>query len=90
VSDHARARSGAEFCLCRLVERPVLVLSRGPELRVDLHPWVRYLTDLMPAATAVGGQSDFVPVFVRGLAEDAALMDEAIRTLQEGAHLLSP
>ncbi len=88
ISDQARAQSGAQFCLCQLLGRPVLILSRGPDQRVDLRPWTRYLTDLMPQAHTVGGQPEAVPLFVRGLTEDPGLRAEAIQILRDGAHLL--
>jgi hypothetical protein len=85
----ARAQAGAEFCLCHLLGRPVLVLTRNPEERMDLRRWARYLTDLMPEALAVGEQPDAVPLFVRGLDSDLGLRHEAIGILRDGAHLLA-
>ncbi len=89
IGEFARAHKGAELCLCHLEGRCVLILSRGPDTRVDLRIWARYLTDLMPRAHAVGERPEAVPVFVEGLREDAGLRDEAVRILQEGAHLLA-
>ena len=89
ISDGARAETGADFCLCHLTGRPVLLLTRGPEQQIDLRRWARYLTDMLPGAQAVGAQPDAVPVFVQFLAGDPGLRQEAVRFLQEGAHLLS-
>ena len=88
VSYYARAHTGAELCLCHLVGRPVLILTCQPELRIDLRPWARYLTDLLPAANAISRQADAVTVCLDGLAEDASLKREAVTILQDGAHLL--
>ncbi len=52
ISDGARAETGADFCLCHLTGRPVLLLTRGPEQQIDLRPWARYLTDMLPGAHA--------------------------------------
>jgi len=89
IGDQARVQSGAQFSLCHLVGRPVLVLARGRDQRVDLREWARYLTDLMPQASAIGGRPEVVPLFVKGLNEDPGLMQEAITVLQDGAHLLA-
>jgi hypothetical protein len=89
ISDSARAQEGAEFCLCHLEGCCVLILSRGLHERVDLRVWARYLTDLLPLARAIGERPDAVPLFIEGLREDPGLKQEAIRILQEGAHLLA-
>ena len=89
ISEYARLNAAADFSLCRLAGRSVLILNRGKEPRVDLRVWARYLTDMTPAANAIGERPDAVPIFVRGLTEDPGLKQEAIRILVEGAHLLA-
>jgi hypothetical protein len=88
VSAYARGEKGAELSLCHLEGRPVLVLARNAELRVDLRVWAGYVTDTLPTASAVGGRPDAVPLLVRGLAEDCRLREEVLGLLAEGAHLL--
>ena len=88
ISQYARSGAETEFCLCRLIGRPVVVLTRAQECRVDLRPWVRYLTDLMPAAQNVGSRPDVAPVVIEGLTDDPALLQEAVNLLRDGAHLL--
>jgi len=88
ISEYARADTGAEFCLCRLRGRPVALLTRAQESRTDLRPWVRYLTDLMPAARNVGNRPEAAPIVIEGLNEDPALLQEAVNLLRDGAHLL--
>ena len=88
ISQYARAVRGTDFSLCRLVGRPVLVLSRDEEERVDLRQWSRYVTDVIPAARAVEPRPERIPFYVQGLAEDPGLMDDVVRALKEGAHLI--
>ncbi len=89
ISDHARSHAEADFCLCLLLGRPVMILTRDPEQRTDLRIWVRYLTDMLPIAMVVGARLDAVPVILRGLDEDAGLAQVAVDVLREGAHLLA-
>jgi len=89
ISSYARAGTGADFCLCVLTGRPVMILSRGPEQRADLRTWVRYLTDMLPGATTVGAGPEAVPIVAAALKQDAGLVQEAVRTLRQGAHLLA-
>lgn len=89
ISGCVLALTGAQFCLCRLTGRPVLILTRSKEQRTDLRTWARYLTDLHPAASAIGESPEAVPVYLRGLDQDAALKREAIEILRQGAHLLA-
>jgi hypothetical protein len=88
IGAYARARHGADFSLCQLLSRPVLVLSRGEEHRVDLRRWIRYVTDVVPAATAVEPRPDAVPLCVNGLTDDPGLANDVVRALKDGAHLL--
>jgi hypothetical protein len=88
VSAYARQEKGAEFSLCHLEGRSVLLLECSPSVRVDLRTWARYVTDLMPAAEAVGARPGVVPLVVRGLAQDVGLRDEVLGLLAEGAYLL--
>jgi hypothetical protein len=88
ISAFARSARGVDFSLCRLLRRPVLVLSRGEDIRKDLRRWVRYVTDVVPAASAVEPRPDAVPLFVEGLTEDPGLADDVVRALQDGSHLL--
>lgn len=88
ISACARAARGAKFSLCRLLQRPVLVLSRGEDIRKDLRHWIRYVTDVVPAATAVEPRPDAVPLFVEGLTDDPGLADDVVRALKDGSHLL--
>jgi len=90
VADAAIARTGAEFCLCHLAGRPVLILKRSDAVHADVRPWARYLTDLLPVAQAVAQEPDAVSLCVRGLVEDPALKQEAVNILREGVHLLRP
>ncbi len=55
---------------------------------MDLQVWVRYVTDLLPAARSVGARPDVVPLIVDGLKERPDLMDEVLELMAEGAHLL--
>ena len=89
ISRWALAHTGAQFCLCCLAGLPVLILTRSDEQPTDLRTWVRYLTDLLPAARAVGGNPDAVPICLRGLEQGPALKREVIEILRQGAHLLS-
>lgn len=82
-------KTGADFCLCCLIGRPVLILTRSDKQRADLRVWARYLTDLLPTARAIGEKPEAVPIHLRGLDEDPALKVDAIETLKEGAHLLA-
>lgn len=88
ISSYARASRGTDFALCHLLTRPVLVLSRGDEHRIDLRRWIRYVTDVVPAATAVEPRPDAVPLFVENLTDDPGLADEVVRALRDGSHLL--
>ena len=88
ISSYARAEAGADFSLCDLVGRPVLVLSQERECRVDLRKWSRYVTDLLPEAQAVVTGSDVVPLFVEGLDKDPGMRQQVIELLRDGAHLL--
>ncbi len=88
ISAYAREEAEAELALCRLEGRPVMVVSRGREPWLDLQVWVRYVTDLLPAARSVGARPDVVPLFVDGLKERPDLMDEVLELMAEGAHLL--
>lgn len=89
ISAYARSKRGADFCLCHLADRPVLVISRGHEHRMDLRRWARYVTDVIPEAAAIDPAAGAVPLYVRGLANDAGLADEVERALKDGAHLLA-
>ena len=88
ISAYARERAEAELALCRLEGRPVLLVSRGREPWVDLQVWVRYVTDLLPAARSLGARPDVVPLVVDGLKERPGLTDEVLGLMAEGAHLL--
>ncbi len=88
VSAYARQEAEAEFSLCRLEQRPTVVLAREPALRVDLRQWARYVTDLLPSARCVGAREDVVPLVVQGLDEDPGLQNEVLGLLRDGAHLL--
>jgi len=88
ISAHARAATGARISLCRLEGRPVIVIAREASFRVDLRAWVRYVTDLMPSATAVEARPDVVPLVISGLQSDPGLADEALSLMKSGAHLL--
>jgi len=89
ISGCSLALTGAHFCLCHLIGRPVLILTRNDKERADLRTWARYLTDLLPAARAIGESPEVVPIYLRGLDQDPALKREAIEILQQGAHLLA-
>jgi len=78
----------AQFCLCALSGRDVLALARREGLRVDLEGWARYVTDLMPGASVVERQPEAEILNVPGLKGDQGLLDEVVRLLIEGAHLL--
>ena len=88
ISSHAIRLKETDFCLCRLVGRPVVILTRSDECRIDLRRWVRYLTDLLPPAESLGNRAHMVPVVIRGLTEDPGLKQEAINLLKDGSHLL--
>jgi len=88
VSACARQETNSELSLCHLEGRPVMLLACGPAVRADLRVWVRYVTDLMPAATTVSAQADLVALVVQGLAQDVGLRDEVLNLLADGAYLL--
>jgi len=88
IGAFARREAGAPVSLCRLEGRPTLLLACDRSVRFDLRDWARYVTDLMPAAYSVGARPHVVPLVVEGLAEDAALSEEVLSLLAEGAHLL--
>jgi hypothetical protein len=85
---YAREAADAELSLCHLQGRPVILLCRGPGLRVDLRVWMRYVTDLLPAARTAGAKPDVVPLVVDGLNDDPGLKREVLSLLGDGAHLL--
>jgi hypothetical protein len=89
VGGYAREAAGVELSLCHLAGRPLMVLARSGEGRMDLRPWARYVTDVLPAAAAVDARADQVALIVSGLAEDAGLAQDVLRLLAEGAHLLT-
>ncbi|MCK4374179.1 MAG: hypothetical protein KAX19_02585, partial [Candidatus Brocadiae bacterium] len=68
--------------------RSVMLLACDAALRVDLRVWMRYVTDLVPAARSVGARPDVVPLVVRGLADDPGLREEVLSLMADGAHLL--
>jgi len=88
ISGYARAKREAGFCLSLLAGRPLVLLTRAAEVRVDLRRWVRYLTDLVPAARMLGSQEDVVPILVDGLPDDRGMMQELLDVLRDGAHLV--
>lgn len=88
ISREARRLADADFSLCRLEGRPVLLLSGTEDPRVDLRDWARYVTDMLPAAETVGARSSVVPLVVNGLRTEPALENEVLRLLKDGAHLL--
>ncbi len=88
ASARARAHAEAELALCRLEGRPTLVLTRQAGLRLDLRTWARYVTDLMPEVRSVEASPEAVPLVVAGLPDTPGLMDEVLRLMGEGAHLL--
>ena len=88
VSRYARQEAGAEVSLCALEGRSVLLIGRETASQVDLAAWARYVTDMLPAARAIGRQPDVVTLYVQGLAEAPQLRDEVVRLMEEGAHLL--
>lgn len=88
IGSHAIELKDTDFCLCRLVGRPVVILTRADDCRIDLRRWVRYLTDLMPPAESLGNRAHMVPVVIQGLTEDPGLKQEAIDLLKDGSHLL--
>ena len=84
----ACAQTETEFCLCRLVGRPTLVLTRAAGSRMDLRRWARYVTDMLPQAQSVDAAPQAVPLVVEGLVHDPLLKREVLRLLEEGAHLI--
>jgi len=88
VGRYAREASDAELSLCRLEGRPVLLLACAEKVRTDLRAWARYVTDMLPGSRTVGARARVVPLMVEGLAEDAALEEEVLALLADGAHLL--
>lgn len=88
VSAYARQAAEAGLSLCHLEGRSVMLLACDADLRVDLRVWMRYVTDLVPAARSVGARPDVVPLVVRGLADDLGLREEVLSLMADGAHLL--
>jgi len=88
ISAYAREATGSELSMCHLSGRPTFLLSRGPELRIDLRKWARYLTDSLPRARAADARADAVPIVMEGSVDDAGLKEEILEALAEGAHLL--
>jgi len=88
VSRYARQEAEAELSLCCLGGRSVMLLEAESSVRADLRTWARYVTDLLPPAQTVGARPQVVPIVVRGLADDPGLVNEALRLMTEGAHLL--
>jgi hypothetical protein len=88
ISAYARQETNSELSLCHLEGRPVMLLTCSPTVRADLRVWVRYVTDLMPAATTVGAEADFVALVVQGLTQDTGLRGEVLNLLGDGAYLL--
>ncbi len=88
IGREARQCADAHFSLCRLRDRPVVLLSGPEDPRVDLRDWARYVTDMLPGAETVGARSNVVPLVIERLSTEPALEKEVLRLLEEGAHLL--
>ena len=86
----ARGKPGAALVTITVwfTIRSVLLIGRETASQVDLAAWARYVTDMLPAARAIGRQPDVVTLYVQGLAEAPQLRDEVVRLMEEGAHLL--
>jgi hypothetical protein len=87
IGAYAREARRADFSLCRLEGRSVMVLGRVPGHRADLRVWARYVTDILPGAQCVGAEPDAVPIVFDRTADDR-VKDDVLNALQSGAHLL--
>jgi len=88
IGAYARESAGAELSLCRLADRPVLVLAREPEVKADLQAWARYVTDTLPSVRTVDARETVVPLVAPGAAAGPALKDEVLAAMSSGVHLL--
>jgi hypothetical protein len=88
ISAYAREETQAELSLCFLQGRPVVLLGQSPGSRARLRAWVRYVTDLLPAAEALVEEAGHVPLLIRGLDRDPSLKDVLLGLMADGAHLL--